>query len=114
YLRMLAHCEVVIRTPHGDRLRAVMAGKTARVGEGTLVAQDVDEDAVAPFAMKPVDRLVENVIVVHWPMPVASSPVPTGSSTRAIRVRSQLCHRDLCESFAITGARCGQDRSARA
>ena len=49
--------EIVVRAPDGDRLRAVMAGEAARVGEGALVAQDVDEHAIAPFGVQPLDRL---------------------------------------------------------
>jgi hypothetical protein len=39
--------------------------ETARVGIGALVAHDVDEDAVTAFLVEPVNRLVENLIVVH-------------------------------------------------
>jgi len=44
-LGMLAHRQIIVRTPNGDRLGAVMSGKAARVGIGALVAQDIDEDA---------------------------------------------------------------------
>ena len=65
HLGMLAHREVIVRAPHGDRLGPVMMGEAARIGERALVAQDVDEHAIAAFGMKPVDRLVENLVVVQ-------------------------------------------------
>src|SRR5688500_6316418 len=68
-LGMLPHCQVIVRAPDGDRLGAVMAGKAARVGIGALVAQDVDEHAIASLGMKAVDRLVENLIVVQTAPP---------------------------------------------
>jgi len=46
-----------------------MPGKTAGVGERPLVAQDVDEDAIAPFAMQAVDGLVEDLVVVQRTCP---------------------------------------------
>src|SRR3546814_4810172 len=44
---MLAHRQIIVRAPDRDRLRPVMPGEASRVGEGALVAQDIDEDAVA-------------------------------------------------------------------
>ena len=64
-LGVLAHGEVIVRAPHCHRLGPVMAREATRVGERTLVAQDIDEDAVASLLVQPVDRLVEDVIVVH-------------------------------------------------
>jgi hypothetical protein len=49
-----------------------VAGEAARVGVRALVAQDVDEDAVAAFGVKPLDRLVEDVFVVQWTGPFGS------------------------------------------
>ena len=49
-----------------------MAGEAARVGEGALVAQDVDEHAVAPFGVQPVDRLREDTLIVQLPFPGVS------------------------------------------
>ena len=62
---VLPHGEVIVGAPHGNRLRAIVTGKTARIGEGPLVAHDVDKDAVAAFGMEPINRLVENLIVIH-------------------------------------------------
>jgi hypothetical protein len=56
-------------------LRAVVVGEAARVRECSLVAQNIDEDAVAAFRMQAVDRLVEDLIVIHLATP-ASAPVP--------------------------------------
>jgi hypothetical protein len=64
HLRVLAHREIVVGTPDGDRLRPVMPGEAARVGERALVAQDVDEHPVPALGMQPVDRLGEDVRVV--------------------------------------------------
>ena len=58
HLRVLAHREIVVRAPDGDRLRPVMPGEAARVGEGALVAQDVDEHAIAAFGVQPIDRRI--------------------------------------------------------
>ena len=46
-----------------------MPGKTARVGEGTLVAQNIDEDAVTPLGMQAIDGLVEDLVVVQRTCP---------------------------------------------
>ena len=39
--------------------------ETAGVRETALVPQNVDEDAIAPFLVQPVDRCLENAVVVH-------------------------------------------------
>ena len=62
---MLAHGEIIVRTPDGDRLWSVMPGKTTRVGEFALIAQDIDEDTVAPLGVQPVDSFVEYLVVIH-------------------------------------------------
>ncbi len=62
---VLAHAQVIVRAPHGDRLRPVMPVEAARVGVRALVAHDVDENAVASFLVKTVDRLVEDLVVIH-------------------------------------------------
>jgi hypothetical protein len=59
HLGMLAHREIVVGAPDRDRLGAVVPGKAARVGEGALVAQNVDEDAVATFGMQAIDRCMK-------------------------------------------------------
>src|SRR3546814_6317151 len=60
---LLTHGEIVVGAPDGDRLGAVMAGEAMGVGEGSLFAEDVDEDAIAPFSVQPIDRLRENTLV---------------------------------------------------
>ena len=62
---VLAHSEIVVRAPHHDRLRAVMAGETARIGEAALGPQNIDEHAISPFDVQRVDRGLENAVVVQ-------------------------------------------------
>ena len=64
-LGMLAHGEIIVGAPDGDRLRTIMAVEAASVRESALVAQDIDEHAVTAFAVKPVDRLREDMLVIH-------------------------------------------------
>lgn len=42
-----------------------MPVETPRIGIGTLVAHDVDKDAVTSFLVEAADRLVENLVVIH-------------------------------------------------
>lgn len=42
-----------------------MARKAARIREGTLVTKDVYEDAIAPFTVQALNRLIENMLVIH-------------------------------------------------
>ena len=65
HLGVLPHGEVIVRAPHGDRLRPVMPGEAARIGEHALVAQDVDEDPIAPLGMKPIDRLGKDALIIQ-------------------------------------------------
>ena len=44
---------------------ALAAAKAARVREIALVAQDVDEDAVASFLVQLLDRCLEDAVVIH-------------------------------------------------
>jgi hypothetical protein len=81
HLGVLAHGEVVVRTPDGDRLRPVVPGEAARVGEGALVAQDVDEHAVPAFGVQTLDSLVEDLVVVHL-NPVLHCPARIRGSGR--------------------------------
>src|SRR3546814_14077521 len=60
-LWMLAHREIVVRAPDGDRFRPVVPRKAARIRKISLVAQNVDEDAVAAFFVEAVDRPGENI-----------------------------------------------------
>src|SRR3954452_17620985 len=61
---MLAHAEIVVRAPDGDRLRPI-AAEAARVGEAALGSQYVDEHAVAALVVKALDRGFEDAVVVH-------------------------------------------------
>ena len=99
-LGMLAHGEVIVGTPDRDRLRPVMAVEAAGVGIGTLVAQDVDEHPVPPFGMKPVDRLVENLVVIQRIFRALRRTPPAANSVD-LGATSLNCHRDLCERFAL-------------
>src|SRR3546814_6562536 len=49
HLGMLSHGEIIVGTPDGDRSRAIVAGKAARIGICALVAKYVDEHPVAAF-----------------------------------------------------------------
>ena len=42
-----------------------MSGKAARIGEFALVAQNVDEHAVAALGVQAVYGFVENLVVIH-------------------------------------------------
>ena len=72
YLGMLPHAEIVVRTPHGDRLRFVL-DKSRRVRELAAVALDIGEDAVAPFFANIVQLLCEIGIEIHGNSPVYCS-----------------------------------------
>src|SRR5437868_15228093 len=61
---MLAHAQVIVRAPDGDRLGSV-AAEAARVGIAPLGAQDIDEHAVAALIMKALDRGSEDAVVVQ-------------------------------------------------
>src|SRR3546814_11666369 len=54
---MLPHGEIIVGAPHCDRLWPIMSGKAARIGKGTLVAQYVNEHAVATLGVKSIDCL---------------------------------------------------------
>src|SRR5690606_9610268 len=73
HLRVLAHRQVIVRAPHGDRLRPVVVGEAARSGILALLAQNVDEHAIPSLTMKALDRLVEDVVVVQRPYPVGAA-----------------------------------------
>src|SRR3546814_18478302 len=62
---MLPHGEIIVGAPHCDRLWPIMSGKAARIGKGTLVAQYVNEHAVATLGVKSINRLRKNVLIVH-------------------------------------------------
>jgi hypothetical protein len=63
--RMLAHAEIVVRAPDGDRLRPVVPGEALGVGILALGPQDVDEHAVTAFTVKAIDRGFEDAVVIH-------------------------------------------------
>src|SRR3546814_13821354 len=66
-LGMLAHREVVVGTPDGDRFGTAVTGKAACVGEGALVTQDVDEHPVAPLAVELCQRGIKDCVVPLLP-----------------------------------------------
>ena len=66
YIGMLSHRQIIVRTPDGHRLRAVVMCETTRVRKRTLVAQNVDEYPIASFGMEPVNRLRKNLVVIHY------------------------------------------------
>jgi len=62
--RVLAHPQVVVGAPHGDRLGPV-AAEAAGVGILAAGAQYVDEHAIAALVVQPPDRFLEDAIVVQ-------------------------------------------------
>src|SRR3954464_13488898 len=66
---VLGHGEIVVRAPDNDRLGPVMAGGAAGVGGAALIAQDVDEHAVAAFGVEPVDGLGEDALIIQMRLP---------------------------------------------
>ncbi len=96
HLGMLAHGEIVVGAPHRDRLGTVMAVEAARIGIRALVAQDVDEDAVAAFSVKAVDRLVEDLVVIHRRiMPLSAPPAAASYAGRHRQETVRLPPRSL-------------------
>ena len=87
HLGVLTHRQIVVGAPHGDRLRAVVAVEAARVGVGTLVAQDIDEDPIPALFVQAIDRPVEYIrIVRHGGAPfIGRKPQFPARSLRAIR-----------------------------
>src|SRR5207244_995707 len=70
--RVLAHAEIVVGAPHGDRLGSI-AAEAARVGIAALRSQDVDEHAIAALVVKALNRGFEDAVVVQgelsfWPL----------------------------------------------
>ena len=58
HLGVLAHAEIVVATPHGDRARPVVRVQI-RCRVSTAPAQNVGKDAVAVFAPKICERFAE-------------------------------------------------------
>ena len=75
---VLAHAEIVVRAPHGHGLRAVPP-EAMGVREAALVAQDVDEHAIAAFIMKALDRGLEDAVVIHV-RPRSLAPLASSSA----------------------------------
>src|SRR3546814_6316156 len=99
-LGMLAHGEIVVGAPDGDRLRPVMAVEATGVGEGALVAQDVDEHPIATFAMAPVDRLREDMLVVHLnAQSLFPHPLFRGAFIRCFGLLPVITARSLRENY---------------
>ena len=83
--RMLAHAEIVVGAPDGDRLGAVVAAEAVGVGELALGAQDIDEDAIAAFVVKAVDRGLEDAVVIQGLEPSLAPPFSAGSPAIPLR-----------------------------
>src|SRR3546814_13256242 len=74
---MLPHGEIIVGAPHRDRVWPIMSGKAARLGKGTLVAQYVNEHAVATLGVTSIDRLRNIVLLVHGMLcPTSNLSVP--------------------------------------
>src|SRR5262245_60143200 len=61
---VLAHAEIIVGAPDGDRLGAV-AAEAAGVGVLAAGAKDVDEHAVAALIVQPPDRFFKDAVVVQ-------------------------------------------------
>ena len=61
---VLPHAEIVVGAPDRHFLRAAI-GMARRARKGAAVAFQFSEDAVAPFAVEPIDLLAEVGLVVH-------------------------------------------------
>ena len=104
--RVLAHAEIVVRAPDGDRLGAV-AAEAMRVRETALGPQDVDEYAVAALVVKALDRGFEDAVVVQGFVLSLWRPL-AGALANSIANDSQL------ESFRPRRCRSGRGRPAMA
>jgi hypothetical protein len=62
---MLAHPEIVVRAPDGDRLWPIVARKALCVGKLTLGAQDIDEHTIPALFVKAANRGFEYTVVIH-------------------------------------------------
>src|SRR5215212_9039585 len=63
---MLAHAEIVVGAPDGDRLGAI-AAEAAGVRILAPGAQDIDEHTIAAFVVEALDRGFENAVVIQGP-----------------------------------------------
>src|SRR5690606_37800158 len=70
--------------------------EAARIGKGALVAKDIDKHTIAAFGMQPIDRLVEDLIVVH-----SCFPMPAGRYAGALRDGARGLKHGVCERFAL-------------
>src|SRR3546814_10105547 len=53
--------------------------------KSTAITQDIDEDAVAPLFVQPVDRACEDVVVIHVSAPQSgASQVPVAALRRLL------------------------------
>ena len=62
---MLAHAQVVVAAPDDDIVLAAVGAAPGGAREAALLADDVDEGAVAAFLVQPVQRGVELGVVIH-------------------------------------------------
>ena len=92
YLGVLAHRKIVVRAPHRDRLGPVMAMETARIGKRALVTHDIDEDAIAPFLVQAINRLVEDLVVVHAQVPLLRTAFAAAIRAQDLGAKVSFCH----------------------
>ena len=82
--RMLAHAEVVVRTPHGDRMRLGVGIHVAlRMRERARLAREIAEHPVAAFAPDPIDRMPKDMFVVHQHLPASDAASPNERRSHA-------------------------------
>ena len=77
--RVLAHAEVVVAAPHRDVARAPVGPAPDRIGKGPRAALDVDEGAVAPLLVEPLQRGVQHGVVAHARSSPRPAPGPKGT-----------------------------------
>jgi hypothetical protein len=72
--RVLAHAQVVVGAPHGDRVRLGVGIHVAlRMRERARLARQIAEHTVAAFAPDPIDRMPKNMLVMHQHLPASDA-----------------------------------------
>ena len=87
--RMLAHAEVVVGAPDGDRPGAA-AHIVAGGGKTAAIAPDVGEHPVAAFILERLQRLGKGLAVVHLPTPGCPRRHTPAADRRFRRVEASL------------------------
>src|SRR3546814_19987884 len=93
-----------------------MAREAARVRKSTAITQYIDEDAVAPLFVQPVDRSCEDVVVIHVSAPQSgASQVPVAALRRLLTCGpiTPKSAKGQCERFAALGQIVLSDRPDR-